>query len=259
MKFLSIIFSILITFSFQDSFAQFKLLPAESPEAQSGNGIFYSLPLTVLKVDIAISVTEKVPGPLKEFSKNYLGVSDVIENESTDYEIIDIDVKPVIIPDRSNSYFIYFGSNEKNKEKDSKPVYFSLTPQGLFKSFNLPQSQELKNEEKNIETSKEIYIIGDASENFRYEADYNKKLEIDTVIRKITIDTMTINKFVYRTNWVNKTPEERADDAAKQIKKIRDSRFNLLTGYHEVNFSGSIKYMDNELKKLENQYLELFF
>jgi hypothetical protein len=69
---------------------------------------------------------------------------------------------------------------------------------------------------------------------------------------------MTINRFLFKTNWVDKSEREKAEEAAQQIAKVREARFNLLTGYHEVNYGESIRYMDNQLKKMEQGYLELF-
>jgi hypothetical protein len=112
--------------------------------------------------------------------------------------------------------------------------------------------------EKQIEKEERIYVLGSEADDFHYSAEFNRKLKIDTIVRKITVDTMTIQRFVFRTSWVDKSEEERAADAASFIKTLRESRFNLLTGYHEVDFSGSIRYMDQELKKMEEDYLALF-
>jgi len=128
---------------------------------------------------------------------------------------------------------------------------------GTLKSVNMPEMSQSGQRSVSKEIEKTI-IINSRDENFDYEAGFNKKELIDTVVRKITIDTMTINKFLFKTSWVAKTAEERAEDAARQISLIREQRMNLLTGYHEVNFGNGIEYMDSKLKEMEQQYLELF-
>ena len=95
-------------------------------------------------------------------------------------------------------------------------------------------------------------------DDFKHYADYHRKKKTDTIVRKITIDTVSIERFIYKTSWVDKNNEDKANEAALQISKIREARFNLLTGYQEVNYGESIKYMDKQLLDLEQQYLELF-
>ncbi len=98
----------------------------------------------------------------------------------------------------------------------------------------------------------------EGNEDFSYYADYNRKKKIDTVVRKISIDTVTINRFLFKTSWVDKSDKEKANEAAQQILEIREARFHLISGYQEVNYGESMKYMNNQLKELENNYLELF-
>ena len=43
------------------------------------------------------------------------------------------------------------------------------------------------------------------------------------------------------------------------IHRIREGRYNLLTGYQEVNYSeGAIRFMNDQLLRLEEEYLRLF-
>ncbi len=219
------------------------------------DGISYSLPLTVLKMDIELEKTTELPGPFKQYSKKFLGVENVIQKKSVNYKVLDIDVTSFSIPDKDNSYFIKFNL-EKVKDKEFKPPFVVLTKSGFLRAYNvLPENKDY---DLQTETVNKVIIVDDGDDILNEGAMYSRKKVTDTIVRKITIDTMTINKFIFRTDWVELSEEERANEAAKQIKNIRENRFNLLTGYHEINFGESIKYMDSELKKLEKQYLELF-
>jgi hypothetical protein len=235
------------------SSAQITVVTADKGPATNGDGIYYSLPATVFKVDVDIKKTEYIQGPLANYSENYLGTSDYLKGSKTEYSIIDIDVKPITVADEKSSYYIVF-SDKTSKEE--KPPKVSLTPFGTLRSVNMTEAENNENM-VSIEENKTI-IMGGNDTRFRYEAEYNRKKKVDTVIRKITIDTMTINKFLFKTSWIDKSKEERAEEAARQIRLIRESRMNLLTGYHEVNFGESLRYMDNQLQKMEQQYLELF-
>jgi hypothetical protein len=239
------------------SYGQISLIKADAIQPQINDGVIYTLPLTVLKIEFDIIETKKIPGPFKDLSKDFLGVNEVISEESSEYEAINIKTSTLTIPDNENAYFVSFNT-EKTKDKEMKPPVITLTPEGFIRSiYTTPQSPP-PGKTPMIKSEEKVFILGEEADKFQYESDFNKKIKIDTIVRKITIDTMTINKFIFKTTWVNKTPEQRAEEAAAFIKKIRESRFNLLTGYHEVNFSGSIEYMDYQLEKLEQQYLELF-
>jgi hypothetical protein len=58
---------------------------------------------------------------------------------------------------------------------------------------------------------------------------------------------------------VEKSPEQKAKEAADFISKIKDNRFNLITGYQEVNYNReTLEYMDTQLKIMEKEYMKLF-
>ena len=58
---------------------------------------------------------------------------------------------------------------------------------------------------------------------------------------------------------VEKSIEQKAKDAADLIMRTNEGKFNTLTGYSEVNYSKeSLKYMCDQLSKMEKEYLNLF-
>ena len=58
---------------------------------------------------------------------------------------------------------------------------------------------------------------------------------------------------------VEKTPDQKAKDAADFIIKVKENRFNLISGFQEVNYDKeTFKYMNEELGKMENEYRKLF-
>ena len=245
---------LLLSFISLISSAQITVVKADQGPAANGDGLYYYLPETVFKVDVDLKVTERIPGPLADYCENYLGTADYLKESSVDYSVVNVEVNPLTVADENSSYYIVF--SEKSSKEDHSPAVL-LTPMGILKSVNIFDQPRNNQKQVTIEENKTI-ILGHDNDGFSYDAQYNRKQKIDTVIRKITIDTMTINKFLFKTSWVDKSKEERADEAARQIRTIRESRMNLLTGYHEVNFGESLVYMDKQLQKLEQQYLELF-
>jgi len=85
------------------------------------------------------------------------------------------------------------------------------------------------------------------------------RAKVDTIIRKVAVDTVMTQKLFYRTRIVDKTNEELASEAMFRIQELREARHRLLTGFQETAYSAaSIAYMDGELKKQEAEYMALF-
>lgn len=254
MKRLKIEFALLFFFISLTVSSQIMVETADKGPAVNGDGLYYSLPATAFKVEVDLKRTESIPGPLADYCENYLGTSDYLKASSVTYSAIDVSVHPVTITDEKSSYYMVFS---EKLSKDDKPPAVELTPLGTLLSVNMASPENKVGRGSTIEENN-TFVVGDDESNFEYDAAFNRMKKTDTVIRKITIDTMTINKFLFKTTWISKTKEERAEEAAHQVQLIRESRMNLLTGYHEVNFGESLKYMDGQLKEMEQQYLELF-
>jgi hypothetical protein len=70
---------------------------------------------------------------------------------------------------------------------------------------------------------------------------------------------MTMEKQFLKRTMVEKSPEQKAKEAADFIAKIKENRFNLITGYQEVNYNReTLEYMDTQLKIMEKEYMKLF-
>ena len=249
-KVLIIFFSIIISLSTYGQYIVKRV--TDQPVNTAQDGFFYSLPLTVLKVNIVYEKLEKIRGPLSDYTLNYLGTSDYIASNSTSYRIIDVNLITEVTADPDQRYYVQFPAQ---REKDQKPMTFNLSELGTLIAFD---DADIDEPLQAIQQIDQTFILHEDDQNFDYQADYNRKKQLDTITRRITIDTVSIDRFIFKTTWVDKSEEDKANEAAMQIARIRESRFNLLTGYQEVNYGESMKYMDAELRKLEQQYLELF-
>lgn len=218
----------------------------------SQDGFYYSLPQTVLKIDLVVEKIRKIPGPLADYSKEYLGTSDYITTNSVSYRLVNVEVEAIVSADPAQFYYVQFPTE---KPKDEKSVAIQLTPFGTLWAYDDLGNVSNYSSENRVD---QTFFLMEGSEDFKYFAEYNRQKKIDTIVKKISIDTTIIERFVFRTNWVDKSASERANEAARQISKIREGRYNLISGYQEVNYGQSIYYMDIEMQKLEKQYLDLF-
>lgn len=214
------------------------------------SGAYYYLPKTVLDVDFKLKKTYRIKGPYAAYASKYLGIENVITSNSTTYDIVDAKINTHPVVDTNQVFFIELPQNSDtffiNPEMK---LYFD---NGAYVNSRVQpnrQQQEMK-----ISSSVEDY-----SSTFKYFADDNLFETVDTVIEKVEMDTITIEKTVFKKKIVEKSLEQKAKEAANYIQELKKQRMNLLTGYQEIAYDyETIKYMASELEKIEKEYIELF-
>jgi len=216
------------------------------------NGVFYALPRTLIKVDISVIKTEHFAGPYSEFAGKYLDLEDVATNNYSEYEITNVKLSALAEPDPAHYYFVEF--DEKTLKED-EAILLSLSNAGLASGINGSVSKKDFKESMTTRIETESEYAG----MFVFQAETNLYEKTDTIIRKVVVDTVTVEKMYFEKKWVEKSTEKKAVEAANMISKIRENRFNLITGYHEIAYdAGTMSYMDQELQRMENEYLSLF-
>jgi hypothetical protein len=224
----------------------------ESSDLSGKNGLLYALPKTAIKVVVTVKKTENKKGPYAEYAAKYLDLDNVILNDYSSYEITGMALTQLAVPDPSNYYFVEIGDKVS---KEGKSMLISLSQSGLI--LGLDNSYGAAEIKEMIAKSKRG---GDAYDDlFSYFAETNLYEKTDTIIRKVVVDTAVIIKKYFEHRWIEKSNEQKAVEAANMISKIRENRFNLLTGYQEVAYdAGALMYMDKELQIMEKDYLSLF-
>lgn len=216
------------------------------------NGFVYSLPQTVIKVDVVYEKVEKLAGPFSEYAEEYLGVDKYVKSNSIDYNIVDVKVSEFVEADPQQLYKVQY---PLERSKDEKQTSFVLSEQGCLVAYNNEAPNVVSN---TVVERDQTFIFKKGSEDFPFFAQYNKQKNTDTVVKTISIDTVTINRFLFKTSWVDKSKRDKAIDAALQIEKVREARYNLMSGYQEINYGNSIVYMDKQMQLIERRYSELF-
>ncbi len=213
----------------------------------SQDGFFYSLPRTGIRVDIEVKKTQRIKGPYSEFADKYLGLSQVVNLNSIEYEISTVKLSIVNSPDPEEYYFV----KSTGSKKDRQSLELSLSEKGSLIGVE-GKNRKFSDDTDSKTISASRLSVPEVSNPTMFE-------RVDTVIRRISVDTTTIEQKVFKKISSAKTPEQKAKEAADFILKLDESMFNLINGYQEVSYEkGTMEYMYAQMEKLKNDYLQLF-
>jgi len=213
------------------------------PESE---GVFYSLPRTVVHIDLVVNKITNVKGPYAEFADKYLGLSQVISTNSVEYALSEIRISTSEEADPDEYYFVKLP--EKSKSKQS--LQLSLSQMGTLTG--IKGTHEITAGGKEVKITKSSVELAELPSPNTFE-------RIDTLVRRISVDTTMIEQRVFKKVTAAKTTDQKAKEAADFIMKLDESKFNLINGYQEVNYEkGTMEFMYNQMEKLMNDYLQMF-
>jgi len=219
-------------------------------DKQIKNGLYYFLPNNILKVNLEIEKEEYFKGPYAEYAEKYLGLNNVELYNNTSYSIINIYVDIISEPDSAHCYLIL--PNQSNTS-------LQVSKSGIIESFNCTNRDHiLKDDELN--NYKQYSYNSNSTENPFYGkmVDLNVFEKIDTIVRKVKIDTNFIIEKSYKTSLIEKTIEQKAKEITDNISKIKEAKYNLISGEIEAIDKKNIEFMYSELQNNENEYIKLF-
>ncbi len=219
-----------------------------------GGGIFYMLPKAGFHFEVLVRQTIKVPGPYAEYAAEYLGLENVITSGQVSYELLEIRLKTFTTQDPDQLFYIVY---DEKQSKDERDIQLMFSGSGLFLGTDGYPTEEMSS---SYQLQKHKIPDEDSlNRMFRFLAKENTYIKIDTIVKRISIDTLTIEDVSYKRSNAFITDEQKASEAAEAIMGLRKNQHNLLTGYQEVAYSeGTIRFMYGELKKMENEYLDMF-
>jgi len=237
--------AILLMVILSPAFAQITSYPLNSGTADpAGEGFIYALPLNIVKVDVHVTKTEKFKGMYSEFATKMLGITEVIEKDQEFYGIDRITVSTVSEIDTSHLYF----AKLPEKLKDDHTFMVNLSEKGFITGYRLVNKEDDDNLHQVAVTSP----FRDLLKPVLIE-------KVDTIIRKVSIDTNIFEEKVLKRSISVKSTEQQAREIADLIYRIEDSKYSLITGYQEVNYSKeSMQFMLDQLNRMEKEYLAFF-
>ncbi len=216
------------------------------------SGFYYCLPRTYIKVEVVVDKTEQIKGPYAEYAEKYLALTNVISSNSTVYQISQYKLSTCSEPDPGQFYFVEMPAGSVC---DQDGLKIALAESGLLISARAFADTVIA--EKPVAVFEEaLNVYPDIFKSF---TDLNLFEKVDTIIEKVSLDSGTIEKMTFKRSMVKKTPEQKAKEAADFIIKVKENRFNLISGFQEVNYDKeTFRYMNEELQSLENEYRKLF-
>jgi hypothetical protein len=239
----------LLLFSIAGIKAQINVSKVDSSGIPSASdGLFYSLPLTVIQVDIIVNKVQKVKGPYAEYADQMLGLSLVTSVNSTEYELKDIRLTSYNEPDPLEYYFIKM----PEKVKDRKAIELFLSDDGVISGVGTYNQPPKAKKQRSVDLTKSRIDIPEFANPSVFE-------RMDTVIKRISLDSTIIEQKFFRKTSAAKSVEQKAREASEFILKLDESMYNLINGYQEVNYEkGTMEFMYNQMNSMKQDYLELF-
>ena len=101
-------------------------------------GIIYALPVTHLNIEVEAVKTIKKAGPYYRYADKYLGVKNPVIKDSETWEIRDVQISPVGVPDKENEYLMKF--------KSGSAPFLMLDENGLPLSINIEPEEAVVHE-----------------------------------------------------------------------------------------------------------------
>jgi len=218
----------------------------KSMNSLDNNAAIYALPKTILNITAEAERTTILPGPFYKYADKYLGIQNVPDRKKTEWDISDIEID--FYQEADPEYFFTVSNKRINNlnhilsrlAEDSLILY----PNRLFKmhSFSKPDTSY-----KNKIQYRDLSV----KSNFH--------LSNDTTYKRVFKDSIYVKIPVIKQQLVRKSLEEKAEEAADYIIKIRKRKFKLLSGQYDYMPEGeALAVAVKELDRLENEYLSLF-
>lgn len=210
------------------------------------NSILYSLPKTVVKVTARAVKSEFVPGPYAAYADKYLGIEGVGQQPLVTWSLSEIEIDTYIETDPD---FYYTVAIENDKGVFNNTIN-SLSSAGLIITpYNLPKKEPVA---KEITVSDKKILYTDLS------VKKNLIEEKETSYKRVLQDSGYVQVPVENVKYTEKTLEQKAEEAANFIIKLRKRKLKMLTGQSETSVDSGAGAATEELRRIEEEYISLF-
>ncbi len=246
MRKIQIAFILVFLFTFCEAQKKSEVGNIKGINSLDNNATMYALPKTILNITAEAERTTIVPGPFCSYADKYLGIQNVPQSKITGWDISDIRID--IYQEADPEYF-YTVSNKSIK--NLKDLLSGLAGDSLIL---YPDRFFAKHSITGADTSDNYKI------HYRdLSVKRNFHMSNDTTYKTVMRDSVYVKIPVIKQQLVRKSLEEKAEEAADYIIKIRKRKFKLISGQYDYMPEGeALEVAVKELDKLEDEYLSLF-
>ena len=196
------------------------MAPSRNLAAQDLAGsVSYALPQTTIVLEVEAEHEYFYAGPYARFAKKYLGVDAEVEDRTT-CRLTCVKMTPTVEADQSARYYVNAGKGV--------PTFLSLSSQGLVAV-----------SDGNFGEASLWRFPSQAGSDFAGKGlNSNLTSEAATLYRGVR-DDASFNKVGVQQNMVvQKSLEQRAQEAAATIFDLRKKRIQIVTGDTDATYSG---------------------
>ncbi len=206
----------------------------------------YALPQTVIDVHIKAEETLIIPGPFHKFAEKYLGIQHAPSKTEKHFKLTTILLKKHTEADPD---FIYTLKGITNPE--SNPGIAQLLNNKLILN-----SKDFSADEASLYT---LPVDPDAIQYTDLSVKRNFEAEKDIEVSLTMPDTLYATRPASRNVLKEKTIEQKAEEAANFLIKLKKRRFKLVAGQYDYMPEGeAMADALAELSRIEKEYLALF-
>jgi len=215
------------------------------------DAFFYALPENYFEVKVRVKKETFYKGPLADYAGEITGISSTIKENKVQYKILSITLQEYTRADKNQLYKL---------KKTCKRHYFKYLSSGLLSMERKASSNSSKGEASSPSGHREVYIPNYEKEVVNRFPIYSADAVIekyDTTYTYEEVDSLLVQVPHVTRSLVIKPTKRQAEEAMENLEKIREVRWLLISGDHEVDYS-QLELMLAELQKMENDYLTLF-
>ena len=214
--------------------------------SRQDNSFIYALPQTVFDVCVTAEEVVVIPGPYQKFADKYLGIKHAPSNPERHWNIRELRISSHIEADPDYVYVV----------------------RGLQEITRYPRLMQLIRDTLVLENSSfainKVYYntIPSPADNVNFtdlSVKRNFEAEKDVEVSSVMPDTLYMRRSSGRTALKEKTLEQKAEEAANFLIKLKKRRFKLVAGQYDYMPEGSaMADALQELARIEEEYLSLF-
>lgn len=207
-------------------------------EEPNAHGLYYYLPTTSLQIEITAEKRIRKAGPFYRFSQRYLNITDVKTEDSEEWSLVDAKVRTVGQPDKSRLFKV-------NTVGFPSMAALTLSKEGVLLGLNLPPHRQFSR---------------DAEHPFGFEPSMgwgHPRGDGKATKEALTLAEVNFNDVpMSEEQLIKSSTTAMAEEVAKEIYRLREIRTEIISG--ELQVSGDVKVLLEEMDRLEKAYLSLF-